>query len=127
MSYRLLRFFAGFLNVVGWLNVICFTCLGFLPWMLSTIEPMPVASRWQGLILYGAPVAGCLFGFLAGLGFFILPQIIRVFLDQRDFLERILLTNERLLEIVQSRPPGPSSSAAGLAHLEASGTEEKTL
>jgi hypothetical protein len=134
MSYRLLRFLAGSLNFIGWALVICCTGLGFLPWTLSTIESMPVAPRWQFLVIYGSPVAGFLVGFFAALGFFVLAQLIRVFLDQRDLLEQIVDTNERLLAFAQ-RPvaaPVPASvpvttRSGPAAHLEPNGTEEKTL
>ncbi len=125
MSYRLLRFFAGLLNVMGWLFVIGFTGVGFLPWMLSTIEPIPVEARWQSAVIYGAPVVGCLIGALGGLGFFILAQIIRALLVQLDLQDEILQAIERRFENIESPPkrssPGPAT------RLEPVGLDDKTL
>ncbi len=126
MSYRLLRFFAVFFNVIGWACVICFTGLGFLPWLLSTIDAVPVPPRWQFLAVYGSPVAGLLIGFLAGLGFFFLAQLIRVFLDQRDLLEQILDTLERLLATQAPADISPTAPAA-VTRLETHASDEKTL
>ena len=125
MSYRLLRFFAGLLNVIGWLFVIGFTGVGFLPWMLSTIEPIPVEARWQSVVIYGAPVVGCLIGALGGLGFFILAQIIRALLAQLSLQEEILQSIERRFDNTESPPergsPGPATRP------EPIGLDDKTL
>ncbi len=128
MPFRLLRFYAGFLNFVGWVFVIGCTGIGFLPWILSTIEPMPVAPRWQLVVTYGSPVAGFLVGLLGALWLFVVAQLIRLLVNARDLLEQILDTDERLLGIAQSPAVGRTTAPPPpVAHIEPSPTDEKTL
>ncbi len=104
------------------------TGVGFLPWILSTIEPMPIAPRWQLVVTYGSPVAGFLVGLFGALWFFVAAQLIRVLVNARDLLEGILDTNERLLGIEQSPAAGHTASAMPpVARIEPGPTDDKTL
>jgi hypothetical protein len=105
MSHRPLRSYANFLVVFGWMHVVLFTLAGFAPWFIFAGRPIPVESPWDGWAMYAAPAVGLLAGALAGLGYFVLSGVIRVFLDQRDLLEELLQTNRRLLQVMESQQP----------------------
>ncbi len=124
-SFRLLRFFAGLLNVLGWLWVIGLTGIGFVPWALSFIEPIPLAPRWQNLIVYGAPVAGLAIGLIIGLGFFVLAQIIHVLLEQVDLLEALNDPRSFLSDAPESPPT--KSQAREADRIDPITSDEKTL
>ena len=113
MSHRLLRSYATFLVVLGWLHVIVFTLLGFVPWLTFVGQLVPTVSAWEPWALYASPVVGLLVGALCGLGYFVLSGVIQVFLDQRDLLEEILQAHRRLLGLVESRRPSGGPSVSG--------------
>jgi hypothetical protein len=106
MSHRLLRSYAKFLVVLGWLHVLLFALLGFAPWLVFVGQPIPAIAQWKEWALYVAPAAGLLVGALFGLAYLILSGVVQVFLDQRDLLEEILLSHRRLLQLVESRQAG---------------------
>jgi len=105
MSHRLLRSYATFLVVLGWLHVVLFTLFGFAPWLGFVGELVPAVSQWGPWALYASPAVGLLVGALCGLGYFVLSGVIQVFLDQRDLLEEILQTHRHILRLVESRQP----------------------
>ena len=105
-----LRSYTTFLVVLGWMHVILFTVLGFVPWLIFGGQPILMESWWRQGALYASPAVGLLVGALSGLGLFILSGVIRVLMDQRDLLEEILLTNRRLLQITESRHPSDRPS-----------------
>lgn len=128
MSHRLLRSYATFLVVLGWLHVVVFTLLGFVPWLTFVGQLVPTVSAWKPWALYASPVVGLLVGALCGLGYFVLSGIIQVFLDQRDLLEEILQAQRRLLGLVEPRRPSGGPSAKDLFDLtEIRGTDEPRL
>jgi len=106
MSQSPLRSYTTFLVFLGWLHVVLFTLLGFAPWLIFPGQPILGDSWWGQWALYASPAVGLLVGAVTGLGYFILSGVIRVFIDQRDLLEDLLLTNRRLLQIVESLQPG---------------------
>ena len=103
MSHRPLRSYAKFLLVLGWVHVVLFALAGFAPWFIFAGRPIPVEAPWDAWAMYAAPAIGLLVGALAGLGYFVLSGLIRVFLDQRDLLDALLQTNRRLLQIMETR------------------------
>ena len=106
MSYQLLRTCAVILTVLGWLHLIFFLTLGFLPWLPVAGQIIPVGSPWEMWAVYFAPVAGLILGGLSALGYFVTSQLIRVFLDQRESLEELLTVNRRLLRIAEEKKRG---------------------
>ena len=106
MSYRLLRTCAVILTVLGWMHLIFFLILGFLPWFGFVGQVIPVGSPWEQWAVYLAPVGGLILGGFAALGYFVTSQLIRVFLDQRESLEELLTVNRRLLRIVEGKKRG---------------------
>lgn len=120
MSYQLLRTYAVILIVLGWMHLILFLALGFLPWYVFAGQAIPVSSPWEMWAIYLAPVGGLIFGGFAALGYFVSSQLIRVFLDQRDFLEELLGVNRRLLRIVEGKKQGGSPLEADLFRLDES-------
>jgi len=111
MSHHLLRSYATLLVAVGWLHVVVFTLLGFAPW-LGVVGPLvPAVSHWAPWALYASPAVGLLVGALCGLAFFAVSGVIRVLLDQRDFLEEILQAHRHLLRHAESQQPSGDSGA----------------
>jgi hypothetical protein len=111
MSHRLLRSYATFLVVLGWLHVVLFTLLGFAPWLGFVGQLVPAVSQWGPWALYASPAVGLLVGALCGLGYFVLSGVIEVFLDQRDLLDEILQTHRHILRLVETRQPSDGLSA----------------
>ncbi len=124
MSYRLLRTYAVILAVLGWVHLIFFLVLGFVPWFVSAGQIIPVSSPWQMWAIYLFPVGGFILGGLTALGYFIGSQLIQVFLDQRDFLEELLGVNRRLLRIIEGKKPGGGPREADLFRLDQSLDDE---
>jgi len=112
MSHRLLRSYATLLVVLGWLHVVLFTLLGFAPWLGLVGQLVPTVSQWEPWVLYAFPAVGLLVGTLCGLAYFAVSGVIRVLLDQRDFLEEILQAHHRLLRLAESRQPSGAVSSA---------------
>ena len=112
MSHRLLRSYATLLVVLGWLHVVLFTLLGFAPWLGLVGQLVPTVSQWEPWVLYASPAVGLLVGTLCGLAYFAVSGVIRVLLDQRDFLEEILQAHHRLLRLAESRQPSGAVSSA---------------
>jgi len=106
MPYRLLRTCAVILTVLGWMHLIFFLVLGFLPWFGFAGQIIPVGSPWEMWAVYLTPVGGLILGGLFALGYFVTSQLIRVFLDQRESLEELLAVNRRLLKIVERKKRG---------------------
>jgi len=128
MSHRPLRSYANFLVVLGWLHVILFALAGFAPWFIFAGRPIPVEAPWDAWAMYAAPAVGLLVGALAGLGYFVLSGLIRVFLDQRDLLEELLQTNRRLLQVMESRQaPGRQTTTDPFDLSELKDTDEPLL
>ena len=117
MSYQLLRTYAVILVVIGWMHLILFLALGFLPWYVFAGHAIPVSSAWEKWAIYLSPVAGLILGGFAALGYFVSSQLIRVFLDQRDFLEELVAVNRRLLRIVEGKDRGGGALEADLFRL----------
>jgi hypothetical protein len=111
MSHRLLRSYANLLVAVGWLHVVFFTLLGFAPWLGFAGHFVPAVSQWEPWALYASPAVGLLVGTLCGLAYFAVSGVIRVLLDQRDFLEEILQAHHRILRLVETRQPSGASGA----------------
>lgn len=120
MSYQLLRTYAVILVVLGWMHLILFLALGFFPWYIFAGQTIPVSSPWEKWAIYLSPVGGLILGGLAALGYFVSSQLIRVFLDQRDFLEELLAVNRRLLRIVEGKERGGGALEADLFRLDES-------
>ncbi len=112
MSHRLLRSYATLLVVLGWLHVVLFALLGFAPWLGLVGQLVPAVSQWEPWVLYASPAVGLLVGTLCGLTYFAVSGVIRVLLDQRDFLEEILQAHHRLLRLAESRQPRGAASSA---------------
>jgi len=111
MSHRSLRSYTTFLILLGWLHVVVFALLGLAPWLILTGRPVAPETQWEQWLIYAGPAIGLLVGGLAGLGYFVLSGVIRVFLDQRDLLEDLAQTQHRLLQLVESRQAGGHSTA----------------
>ncbi|MBP1777154.1 MAG: hypothetical protein H6Q86_3164 [candidate division NC10 bacterium] len=111
MSHRLLRSYANLLVVLGWLHVVLFTLLGFAPWLGFVGQLVPAVSQWESWALYASPAVGLLIGTLCGLAYFVVSGVIRVLLDQRDFLEEILQAHRHLLRHAESQQPSGDSGA----------------
>lgn len=105
MSQRLLRSYAAFLVGLGWMHVILFTLLGFIPWYISVGQPLSGEFQWKQWAVYACPAIGLLVGALFGFGHFVLSGVIQVFLDQRDLLEELLQTHRQLLDLLQTWQP----------------------
>ena len=120
MSYQLLRTYAVILVVIGWMHLILFLALGFLPWYVFAGHAIPVSSAWEKWAIYLSPVAGLILGGFAALGYFVSSQLIRVFLDQRDFLEELLAVNRRLLRIMEGGKRGGGPLETDLFRLDES-------
>ena len=112
MSYPVLRFCASLLIVLGWLSIVVLTLGGFLPWLLIAARLLEVASKWEALLLYGAPVAGFVAGMIIGLGYLAAGYLLRIFLEQRDLLVELVEANRRLLRLVE--PAGRESESRAL-------------
>jgi len=110
MSHHLLRSYATLLVAVGWLHVVLFTLLGFAPWLGFVGPLVPAVSLWAPWALYASPAVGLLVGALCGLAYFAVSGVIRVLLDQRDFLEEILQAHHRILRLAETRQPSGASS-----------------
>jgi hypothetical protein len=124
MPYHLLRTYAVILTVLGWMHLIFFLALGFLPWYAFAGQAIPVGSPWEKWAIYLSPVGGLILGGFAALGYFVTSQLIRVFLDQRDFLEELLGVNRRLLRIVEGKRRGGGPLEADLFRLDQSLDDE---
>ncbi len=120
MSYRLLRTYAVVLAVLGWVYLILFLILGFVPWFWAARQALPVSSSWEMWVIYLSPVGGLILGGLMALGYFVGSQLIRVFLDQRDLLEELLAVNRRLLRILEGKTPGGDPRETDLFRLDES-------
>jgi hypothetical protein len=120
MSYRLLRACAVILAVLGWVHLIFFLALGFVPWFVSVDQVFPVSSPWEQWVIYLFPMGGLILGGLTALGYFIGSQMIRVVLDQRDLLEELLGVNRRLLRIIEGKKAGGGPREADLFRLDES-------
>ncbi len=118
MSYRLLRTCAVILAVLGWVHLIFFLALGFVPWFVSVGQFIPVSSPWEQWVIYLSPVGGLILGGFMALGYFIGSQLIQVVLDQRDFLEELLGVNRRLLRTIEGQKPGGDPHEADLFRLD---------
>jgi len=101
MSHRLLRSYATLLVVLGWLHVVLFTLLGFAPW-LGLVGQLVRRCPNGALGPVCLSRVGLLVGTLCGLAYFAVSGVIRVLLDQRDFLEEILQAHHRLLRLAES-------------------------
>jgi hypothetical protein len=124
MRYQLLRTYAVALVVVGWVDLVFFLILGFVPWFAFAGQTIPVTSPWGMWAIYLSPVGGLILGGLTALGYFIASQLIQVFLDQRDLLEELLGVNRRLLRIIEGKKPGGDPREVDLFRLDQSPDEE---
>jgi len=110
-SHSKLRSYTTFLVVLGWVHVGAGTLAGFVPWVLAAGKAIPADASWASWILYAGPPFGLLVGALSGLGYFILSGVLRVLLDQRDLLEDLVQTQQRLLQVAAA-PQGGTYLAA---------------
>ncbi len=124
MSYRLLRTYAAALAVLGWVYLILFLFLGFVPWFWAAGQAIPASASWEMWVIYLSPIGGLILGGLMALGYFVGSQLIRVFLDQRDLLEELLAVNRRLLRILEGKKPGGDPRETDLFRLDDSPEEE---
>ncbi len=124
MRFQLLRTYAVALVVVGWVDLVFFLILGFVPWFAFAGQAIPVSSPWEMWAIYLSPVGGLILGGLTALGYFIASQLIQVFLDQRDLLEELLGVNRRLLRIIEGKKPGGGPREVDLFRLDQSPDEE---
>lgn len=120
MSHQSLRTCAAALTVLGWVHWVFFLTLGFVPWFMSARQMITVSAPWEIWAVYLSPVGGFILGGLTALGYFIGSQLIQVFLDQRDFLEELLMGNRRLLRIIEGKKPAAGTRESELFRLDQS-------
>jgi len=122
-SHRPLRSDATFLPGLGRARVVLCTLVGISAWFFVGWPTVPAGpDEWAPWLLDTAPALGLLVGVLAGFGCFVLSGVIRVLLDQRDFVEALPRTGCRAVRVLEWPRPNAPSVPQGLFDL-AAGTD----